>query len=365
MSKLKPVALYLPQYHPIPENDEWWGKGFTEWRKVTKATPKFLSHYQPHLPADLGFYDLRLPCVMEQQAELARQYGVYGFCYYHYWFNGKLLLEQPLENMLKSGKPDFPFCICWANENWTKCWDGFDKEVLLKQSYNTEDDREHIQYLMPFFKDPRYITIEGKPVFLVYRTELHPEINTAIRIWQEEARKAGLNGLYIIRVENFSRGQDPSVHGCDAGMEFAPDLTCSGPKFTKRNKLVHVSRKIGHKLGLNDCAYFSNKVYSYPTMVDNMVGRDNRPYKYYRCITPSWDNSARREVGATIYMGSTPQKFEEWTRVIANKTRDSFPEEEQFFFINAWNEWAEGCHLEPDLKFGHKYLQALKDGLEK
>jgi lipopolysaccharide biosynthesis protein len=363
MSSIKPIALYLPQFHAIPENDKWWGKGFTEWRKVTQAKPKFAGHYQPHLPSDLGFYDLRLRSVMEEQAELARQYGIYGFCYYHYWFNGERLLEQPIEQMLSSGKPDFPFCLCWANENWTRCWDGFDKEILLKQNYSEEDDRKHIQYLLPFFKDKRYIRIDGKPVFLLYRTELHPNIESAIGIWKDEARKAGLEGLYLIRVENFLRNVDPVDHGCDASMEFAPDLTCAGRKVSHRNKLSHITRKLLHKSGVIKSPYFLNRIYSYPEMAENMLSKAEKPYKYFRCVAPSWDNTARREEGATIYLDSTPEKFQEWTQSVVQKTKENFKDDEQIFFINAWNEWAEGCHLEPDLKFGHAYLQALKKAL--
>ncbi len=363
MSSIKPIALYLPQFHPIPENDQWWGKGFTEWRKVARARPRFPGHYQPHIPSDLGFYDLRLHSVMEAQAELADQYGIHGFCYYHYWFNGVRLLERPLETMLETGKPDFPFCLCWANENWTRCWDGLDKEVLMEQHYDDDDDRRHIRYLLPFFKDKRYIRIMGKPVFLVYRTELHPDFARAAAMWQEEARKEGLEGLYLVRVENFLRNQDPAGHGCDASMEFAPDLTCSGPKFTHRNRLSHVVTRTLHNLGIKNSAYCLNRVYSYPDMADQILSRPAKPYTYFRCVAPGWDNSARRDVGATIYRDSTPQKFEEWTRKIVEETGNRFGGDEQIFFINAWNEWAEGCHLEPDLEFGHAYLQALKNAL--
>ncbi|MDJ0634982.1 MAG: glycoside hydrolase family 99-like domain-containing protein [Xenococcaceae cyanobacterium MO_188.B29] len=185
-NNIKAIAFYLPQYHPIPENDKWWGKGFTEWTSVAKAKPLFKDHYQPHLPADLGFYDLRLPEVRQAQADLAREYGIYGFCYYHYWFNGKRLLERPFNEVLESGKPDFPFCLCWANENWTRRWDGQDREILIEQKYSVVDDREHIKSLISAFKDPRYIKIDGKPLFLIYRVNSLPDPSLTQKIWREE-----------------------------------------------------------------------------------------------------------------------------------------------------------------------------------
>ena len=181
MKKIRPIAIYLPQYHPIPENDEWWGKGFTEWTNATKARPLFDGHYQPHLPTDLGFYDLRLAEARIAQAEMAKQYGIYGFCYYHYWFNGKLVLERPLEEVLKSNRPDFPFMMCWANENWTKVWDGNSNQILLEQKYSEQDDLDHIRYLLPYLKDPRYIKVNGKPILAIYKSALLPNFEKTIR----------------------------------------------------------------------------------------------------------------------------------------------------------------------------------------
>src|SRR6266478_229140 len=189
--KIRPIAFYLPQYHTIPENDIWWGKGFTEWTNVVKARPQFKGHYQPHLPGELGFYDLRLEEVRQRQAALAREYGLYGFCYYHYWFNGRRILERPFKEVLASGKPDFPFCLCWANENWTRVWDGGGQDVLLQQHYSAEDDRQHIRWLANAFRDPRYIRIGGRPLFLVYRTELLPDPARTAAIWRNEVAKAG------------------------------------------------------------------------------------------------------------------------------------------------------------------------------
>jgi len=362
-SNIKPIALYLPQFHPFQENDQWWGKGFTEWTNVTKSQPKFKGHYQPHLPADLGFYDLRLLDTLIAQTEMAKAYGIYGFCFYHYWFNGKLLMETPLETMLRAKKPDFPFCLCWANENWTRRWDGLETDVLIKQDYDLKDDYEHIQYLIPFFKDERYIKIDGKPVYLMYRSELHPKINEAVKIWRDEAKKAGFEDLYLIRVENFERNLDPSLHGFDASMEFAPDFSLDIKNYSKKNRFKHSLRKLLHRTSIKHSGILANKVLDYNDMVNEMSKKSPKNYKYFRSVFPSWDNSARRAKDATIFVNSSPEKFEKWVTKTAMYTAAHFPKEERLLFINAWNEWAEGCHLEPDQKYKHAYLEALKNGL--
>lgn len=361
--EVKPIALYLPQYHEIPENNEWWGKGFTEWTNVKKAQPLFKGHYQPHIPLDHNYYDLTDETTIAKQAQLAQEYGIFGFCFYHYWFNGKLLLEKPIEALLKNKETNMPFCLCWANENWTRAWDGQDKQVLLKQEYDLEDDLKHIQYLIQFFKDDRYIKINGKPVFLMYRSELHPHINEATEIWRSEVKKAGFPDLYLIRVENFERNIEPSTHGFDAGMEFAPDGKYSGGKATKENMPKYIFTKVLHLLSLKKSAIFENRIFSYKTLSQNMMNKRKAKYTYFRCISPSWDNSARRKSNATIYIDSTPDIFENWTEKMKAYTLANLPEEEQLLFINAWNEWGEGCHLEPDQKWGTKYLEALKRGL--
>lgn len=355
---VRPIAFYLPQYHPIHENDEWWGPGFTEWRNVARARPVFHDHYQPHVPADLGYYDLRLEETRIAQANLARAYGVHGFCYYHYWFNGRRILERPFSEVLQSGKPDFPFCLCWANENWTRVWDGGDQEVLLQQHYSHDDDVEHIRSLLPAFQDSRYIKIEGRPLFLVYRSELLPDPAKTTELWQDEARKAGLPGLYLARVENFERGIEPAQQGFDASVEFAPDVSRSGkPLFDGA-----FSRFLG-RIGLLPEGLRHNRVYWYPTMVRSMLARPEPRHTWFRCVSPSWDNSARRRSKANIFHGSTPQIYQNWLERIAGRTAERYPEDERLVFINAWNEWAEGCHLEPDLQWGRAYLEATKTAL--
>ena len=295
---LRAIAFYLPQYHPIPENDEWWGKGFTEWRNVAKAKPLFPGHYQPHIPADLGFYDLRLEETRIAQAELAREYGIHGFCYYHYWFNGKRLLERPLEDMLKSGKPDFPFCICWANENWTRRWDGEDQHILMKQEYSEEDDRHHIRELFRIFEDKRYIRINGKPLFLVYRTENIPDPGRTAEVWREEARKAGIGELYLVRVESIGQ-TDPRLIDFDASVEFAPDWNNRGPRITAND--LNLDKWLV-RTGKIDELCEKNYLHYYDELASRMMNKPVPDYTWFRCVTPSWDNSARRQEGAHIFL---------------------------------------------------------------
>jgi lipopolysaccharide biosynthesis protein len=360
---LKAIAFYLPQYHPIPENDEWWGKGFTEWTNVAKAQPLFPNHYQPHLPADLGFYDLRLPEIRKAQADLARLYGIHGFCYYHYWFNGRRILERPLNEILQSGEPDFPFCICWANENWTRTWDGQEKAVLLEQKYSEQDDRDHLRSLADTFRDPRYIRIDGKPLFLVYRTNKLPNPKRTAAIWREEAKNLGIGELFLCRVESFSGDSiisTPEEIGFDAAVEFQPDGRYVG-EVLYRNKFL---QKI-NKIGLHFQAYGqNNNILSYAQLVHNVLA-DNKQqsYKKFPCVTPQWDNSARRKTGATIFHGSTPELYEKWLRTTVERIHPDSPDE-NIIFINAWNEWGEGNHLEPCQRWGLSYLEATYRSLK-
>ena len=350
------IAFYLPQYHPIPENNEWWGEGFTEWHNVKAARPLFAGHYQPHVPADLGYYDLREVQTRIAQAELAQQYGIEGFCYYHYWFNGKRLLEQPLQDLLASGQPDFPFCLCWANENWTRRWDGEDRQILMQQVYSESDDREHIRSLLPVFEDRRYIRVNGKPLFMVYRTQDMPDPGRTAGIWREEARKAGVGELYLCRVEG-KYNDDPRDIGFDAALEFAPDWWNKGSQLKSDSGLLP-SEDAGLK---KVCA--NNYVHSYQSMVDTMMAKANPAYKWFRCVTPSWDNRARRKHGANIFVGSSPDRYKAWLRRAIENTNARLLGEERIVFLNAWNEWAEGCHLEPDEKYGHAWLEATREAV--
>lgn len=349
------IAFYLPQFHPIPENDEWWGKGFTEWRHVVKAKPLFPGHYQPHLPTDLGFYDLRFPETREAQADLAREYGIYGFCYYHYWFNGRRLLEYPFSEVLSSGKPDFPFCLCWANENWTRRWDGGDEEILMKQVYSEEDDRQHIRWLINAFRDKRYIRINGKPVFLVYAANKIPDLLKTTSLWREEARKEGIGDIFLCRVESFpdERGV-PAQIGFDDAVEFQPEWGNLG-RPRKQGRLWQLAMK----LNLLTRAYTDISVYDYSAIVERMLQKPTPPYKRFPCLTPSWDNSPRRKTNAVIFANSRPALYEKWLRGIIEKYSLG-NSEENIVFINAWNEWGEGNHLEPCLRWGRAYLEATQ-----
>lgn len=355
---VRAIAFYLPQFHPTPENDAWWGTGFTEWRNVTNAVPRFPGQYQPHLPADLGFYDLRLPEVREAQAALARAYGVHGFAYYHYWFNGRRILERPFNEVLSSGQPDLPFCLCWANENWTRVWDGGEQNILLQQLYGDADDLAHIESLIPAFQDPRYIRVDDRPLFLVYRTELLPDPKRTAEIWRNAAQRAGLPGLYLVRVESFTRDVVPLDHGFDASVEFAPDGNFTGRRIFHSGLGGWLSQ-----LGIVPRAFSRNRVVRYQDVATGMTSSPEPPFKRFRCATPMWDNSARRGENARILIGSSPARYERWLRTICAKTLAQFKGDERLVFINAWNEWAEGNHLEPDLKWGRAYLEATRRAL--
>jgi len=347
------IAFYLPQYHPIPENDEWWGKGFTEWTNVVKAKPLFSSHYQPHLPADLGYYDLRVPEVRSAQAELARDYGIHGFCYYHYWFNGKRLLDRPFNEVFSSGEPDFPYCLCWANENWTRRWDGQDNEILVNQTYSQEDDLNHIRSLIPIFADPRYIKIDGKPVFLVYRVNDLPEPRLTAERWRREVRKAGFPGIYLCSVLSLHTLRfDPNSVGFDAVVDFPPNST------KKHNRYMPLTSRLKMRIKrIKSDPFIAHRVFDYQWFAEKMAALSNAPYKIFPAVMPGWDNTPRRQVGGTIFINSNPTIYGKWLRSDISRVKSRYVGEEQLVFINAWNEWAEGNHLEPDQRWGHSYLQ--------
>lgn len=372
---LRAIAMYLPQFHPIPENDEWWGKGFTEWTNVTRAKPLFKNHYQPQLPADLGFYDLRLAETRQAQADLAKQYGIYGFCYYHYWFTGKRLLQQPAEEMLQSGAPDFPFMFCWANENWTRGWDGGEDEILIKQQYGDADARAHCRALLPYFKDKRYIRIEGKPVFLIYKTLDIPDLELYIDSFREEALKENIH-LYLGAVERFETLDLPVLNKhFDAAIEFQPSsgfLSQFIQKKVRENRLPYYAGRLYSELlnifstgrRYNGLLHRIQNFLDYNEYVDFVLQNHQYPtrYKRYPGVTPMWDNTARRGRNALLFKNANPEKYGEWLAFHKNNFRP-YSAEENFLFINAWNEWAEGNHLEPCQKWGTTYLKITKEKL--
>lgn len=352
--KNRVIAIHLPQFYPFAENDEWWGKGFTEWRNVATATPRFRGHYQPHIPADLGFYDLRLAESRMAQIELAKMHGIDGFCYYHYWFSGRQIMEKPVKEMLNNSDEAFPFMLCWANENWHRNWEGGFNKVLISQEYSEEDDIRHFYHLLPYFNDPRYIRVNGAPVFCIYRTHLFPDIERTIATWRQLASENGFS-LYICRFEDSLHfGNEFMADGIDAAVEFQPFITKEHLKVG--NYIQRASRKIfGREL-------FSY-IYSYKELVKRQLSRNINDcgYNKYPCVFPSWDNSPRRKGRSfTAFRGSTPQLFEKWLRHVKDSFKP-YSADENFVFINAWNEWAEGCHLEPDLKNGSGYLDAVKN----
>ena len=316
---------------------------------------------------------MRLEEARLAQESLAKKYGIYGFCYYHYWFNGKRLMETPVDRKLNNPKEDFPFMLCWANENWTRAWDGGDKEILIAQNYSEEDDKNHIHHLMKYFKDSRYIKIDGKPVFAVYRSTLLPNIKKTISIWREEAKKEGLE-LYITRFESFqTHGKEYLEEGFDAAIEFQPHVNVPHvhieKKFYRDYDVLRLNGKIKYKIKqlLNYKVHTLKSNYGlldYETHTNLSIDRYKslEKYKLFRCVSPSWDNTARRKEGETIYFDSTPKKFGKWVKN-ALVTFEPYSKDENLFFINAWNEWAEGNHLEPCQKWGIKYLEEFKKSI--
>lgn len=359
MMKYRTIAFYLPQYHPLPLNDEAWGKGYTEWTNVTTSKPRFPGHYQPQLPGDLGFVDLRLEESRISQAEMAKSFGVYGFCYYHYWFSGKRLMERPFEEVLASGKPDFPFMLCWANESWTRAWNDRADNILIKQTYSEEDDRNHIRYLLTAFKDPRYIRINGKCVFAIWRPLALPNPDQTLRIFREEAAKEGLE-LYFIAVEHNDNSPEYLKYGYDAGTEFQPHCTCGYSKYKDFivGRLNTLTKPIFGKTKIPS-------IHSYKNYSRYIASLPMPSYKRYPCVMPGWDNASRKKNRSfACWIGSTPALYKEWLEKTLDKF-NPFSEEENLVFINAWNEWGEGCHLEPDLKWRTSFLQAHKDVMER
>lgn len=346
------IGFYLPQYHPIPENDAWWGKGFTEWTNVVKARPLFRRHYQPHLPADLGFYDLRVPEVREAQAELASRHGIEGFCYYHYWFNGKRLLERPFDEVLASGQPDFPFCLAWANETWSRRWLGEERQILRKQTYSSEDDRNHAIWLTSALSDPRYIRVQGRPLLMIYRPRDLPDAKRTTDRFRDECVRSGIPEPYLLGVNAHCAGLDCRSIGFDGTLDFEPQLGALPDAFHDRAKISKLMRNL--RFGVISPRL---KIYDYSSAREIMRS-GNRDIPSYPCILVGWDNTPRRGAAGIIVVNSTPDQFGSGLSEIINSAV-SKAYDDRLVFINAWNEWAEGNHLEPDLSNGRGYLEAV------
>ena len=349
---LRLIAFYLPQFHPIPENSEWWGPGFTEWHNVAAARPQFAGHRQPRLPQDLGFYDLRLKETREAQAALAGEYGIHGFCYHTYWLaNGKRLLEAPLAAILREQAPDFPFCICWANESWTRRWDGGNAEILAEQSHDEANNIAFFEAMLPAFRDPRYICVDGRPLLLIYRASLFPDIQATLANWRLIAERNGMKPPYVVAVEFFDINASQMIaRGFDAICEFPPVR----PGTQVADMTVPAT---------NAGPGFKGQLIDYERLSQWFIDRPDDPYPRHRAVTLEWDNTARRDAEATVTVNFSLQRYQEWLRAAIERTRAEAPPGKQLVFINAWNEWAEGTYLEPDRQYGRGCLEATRAAL--
>lgn len=363
--KARLIAYHLPQFHPVPENDEWWGKGFTEWTNVTKAKPMFRGHYQPRYPADLGYYDLRVPEVREAQAEMARNYGIEGFCYYHYWFgDGRRMLERPLNEIVASGSPDYPFCLCWANETWKGYAFSDTTRTLIEQRYPGKADIEaHFQCLLKAFSDDRYIKVDGKPLFQILTPLDMPNPLEMTDTLRELAHRSGLKGLFIVAGYRALYGWNAIKNGFDAVVS-----STISRAFHPRNRFSLrwvINGALHHK------PFADNKplqrlfkryyrVHDYRDYIANMRITEHYDHDYYPCVVPNWDNTPRSGVKGHVVYNATPELFKEHLNEAIEYVRDYQPEH-RIVFIKSWNEWAEGNYLEPDKKDGMRFLEAVKE----
>ncbi|MBT2768152.1 glycoside hydrolase family 99-like domain-containing protein [Stenotrophomonas sp. ISL-67] len=341
------VAFYLPQFHPIEQNDTWWGKGFTEWRNVTRALPQFEGHVQPRLPADLGFYDLRSPQVMRDQAALALEYGIGAFCFYYYWFSGTTLLETPLRQWLADDSIEMPFCLCWANENWARRWDGRGDDILIGQQHSAGDDIAFITHVADYLRDRRALKVDGKPMLLVYRPHLLPDARATAQRWRQWCRDHDIGEIHLAYVQGFER-PDPRDIDFDAAVEFPPNM--SNPRsLTADQFLINPE--------------FHGDVRDWRELASEIAARPLPDYPMYPGVNPGWDNEARRSGRGRVYLHASPRGYRDWLSTTIHQRLAPIPPSHRLVFINAWNEWAEGAVLEPDLRLGHAYLDATRQAL--
>lgn len=377
--KARVIAYYLPQFHPIPENDKFWGKGFTEWTNVAKAKPQFKGHYQPRIPADLGFYDLRLPEVREQQAQMAREVGIEGFCYWHYWFgNGKRLLQRPFNEVLQSGKPDFPFCLAWANHSWkTSTWENGGKDrMIVEQRYLGEEDYTlHFQEVLPAFRDKRYITIESKPLFAIFDPYNFRDVSNFIKTWQRLAKENGLKRIYFIAICNststLQRNADgtlkrvtPNLQSSERvyndllnlGFDGINSFGKSRAEMLCMGKYARIAKKLLHQY----LPFLPTHCINYEKITQHFFAPEDSWQNVYPSIFPQWDRTPRAGNSEGVYIKATPTSFKKHIQDALNviKNKDV---EHQILFLRAWNEWGEGNYVEPDLKYGHGFLDAIKE----
>ena len=382
-TKARVIAFYLPQFHPIPENDKWWGKGFTEWTNVARAKPLFRGHYQPRIPADLGFYDLRVPEVREQQAQMAREAGIEGFCYWHYWFShDKKLLERPFQEVLYSGKPDFPFCLGWANHSWTnKSWEAGTRKqkemTLMEMVYNEDEYRKHFYDVLPAFKDERYITVDGKPLFYIWSALGIPNPSEFIQLWQKLAQENGLKGVYFVGLEFSLRENEKSMKNAFTKkipnnaatryqnlLNLGYDAVNSRGYFRAEMYCRHPLEIIWRSICMRLFKHTPISVCDQRKINRWLYTEEDKQENVYPSLMPNWDRSPRSGRKARIYTNSTPEVFGEQIDQVLDLLKDKTPEH-RIVFLMSWNEWAEGNYIEPDMKYGHEYLNILKEKLLK
>lgn len=360
---MKLIAFYLPQFHEIEENNNWWGKGFTEWVNVKKAKKLFSGHYQPREPYHDNYYNLLNEHVMESQSILAKKYGIYGFCFYHYWFNGKMVLEKPTQMLLKNKNIDIPFCFCWANEPWTRTWHGAggEKEVLIRQSYGDKKDwKEHFQYLLQFFQDDRYIKKENKPVFLIYRTGNMNNVAEMFEYWHELAIENGFDGIHLVSMLSFDDKYIKNKY-IEGTVDFEPGKTTREKSILTGRGRILKDYIIDHYNKIPFGKRFLCNILDYDQLNKEMVNKQHKKNEY-RGVFVNYDDSPRRGIKGTIVLGSTPKKFEQY---LSANIKCSIEEGNEYLFINAWNEWGESNYLEPDKRYGYAYLHAVKRAFDR
>lgn len=376
--KVRVIALYLPQFHPIPENDEWWGKGFTEWTNVKKAKPLCKGHVQPRVPADLGYYDLRDPETRERQAELAREAGIEGFCYYHYWFgNGKQLLERPFNEVLASGKPDFPFCLCWANHDWTnKSWKKGNTQktgsMIMQMQYSEEDHINHFYNILPAFRDKRYITVDGKPLFAVWAPRNIPNGKRFVELWQNLAKQNGLPGIHFVGYTANANKKLPngkiSLYETNKASAFYQSVLDIGYDAVISSGLTRAQSIIQGRLGLawNILTYKtripSSSHLDYSKVMRHYYVDEDAWENVYPTLLPQWDRTPRAGSKTEFLINSSPGKFQSTIEEALSYLKDK-TSEHRILFLKAWNEWGEGNYVEPDQQFGHGWLDAIKNAI--
>ncbi len=367
--KIKPIAIYLPQFHPIPENDSWWGKGFTEWFNVSRAKPRFKGHYQPQLPTELGFYDLRCNSIFHEQIALAKEAGIEAFMFYEYWFQGKQILEKPIDHYLQDISIEFPYFLCWANENWSRKWDGSDQEILLKQDYSIDDFKDHFNKVYKrHFTSSKYLTINGKPILAVYKPELIPNLMEMVAMWRSMTKEMGFEDLYIIFCSNKKTINSDFSNLFNASYYFQPDWQLVNSIKLKTPLLTRVvvrclPKFINSIFFSREMAILNNTLVDYSEYVNNVIA-ENQVINAFQCVMPGWDNTSRRKNGnACIFINSNPNDYKRWLKHAVEQSRHE-NDGEKLLFINAWNEWAEGAHLEPCDRWGRSFIEATKNALK-